>query len=146
MSLLVKRNRNNFARPFQSAFPNFFDDDNFFEGNFLNSSAPAVNVKENKDNFEIELAAPGMRKEDFKVDVDNGVLSISSEKEESNEESEENYTRKEFSYSSFKRSFTLPENVNDENIKAKYKEGVLEITVEKKEKDPKKAPKAINIQ
>ncbi|MEQ8910327.1 MAG: Hsp20/alpha crystallin family protein [Vicingaceae bacterium] len=146
MSLLVKRNGNNFIRPFPSVFSDFFDDDNLFERNYLKPALPAVNVKENKNNFEIELAAPGMKKDDFKVDVDNGVLSISSEKEESSEETEENYTRKEFSYSSFKRAFTLPDNVDNENIKAKYSDGVLGITLKKKKEAAVQAPKTISIQ
>jgi HSP20 family protein len=146
MSLLVKRNGSTLMKPFRSVFSDFFDDENFSEGHYLNPIMPAVNVKENKSNFEIELAAPGMKKEDFKVDVDNGVLSISSHKEESTEEKEENYTRKEFSLSSFKRAFTLPENVAHEDIKAKYKDGVLGITLKKKEQKPAQAPKKISVQ
>lgn len=145
MSLLVKRNGNTFMRPFRSVFSDLFDDDNFFEGNFINQAVPAVNVKEGDDNFEIELAVPGMQKDDFKIDVENGVLSISSEKEESKEEEVENYSRKEFSYSSFKRAFTLPENVDNDNIKAKYKDGVLGITLKKKEVAATKPAKAIEI-
>lgn len=145
MSLLVKRNRNDLLRPFRSVFSDLLDNDNFFEGNYLNAEVPAVNVKENEGNFEIELAVPGMKKDDFKVDVENGVLTISSEKEESKEEKKENYTRKEFSYSSFKRAFTLPENVDKDNIKAKYRDGVLEITLKKKEITESRASKAIEI-
>ena len=92
----------------------FFDNDRFFDADWLRKqSVPAVNVKETEKTFEIELAAPGLTKKDFEISVDNGMLTISSEKKEEKEEKEKNYTRKEFSYSSFSRSFTLPENVNE---------------------------------
>lgn len=149
MSLIVRRNNsNNFMKPFPSVFSEMFDNhNNHFEGNYIPQNAiPAVNVKENKKDFKIELAAPGMKKNDFNVDVNNGVLTISSEKEENSEVDEENYTRKEFSFSSFKRAFTLPENINNENIEAKYEDGVLEVTLKKKEIIPAKAPKKISIQ
>lgn len=94
---------------------------------------PAVNIVEGKEDYKIELAAPGMRKEDFKVNLENHVLTISSEKETKNESEEENVLRREFSYNSFTRSFTLPETVDGEKIKANYKDGVLSILVPKKE-------------
>src|SRR5690606_30001297 len=96
---------------------------------------------EHEKNFEIELAAPGMKKEDFNITVENGVLTISSEKEEKKEETEKNYTRKEFSYSSFTRSFTLPENVSEDEIKAHYENGILKLVVAKRTPvaPPKKA-------
>lgn len=97
------------------------------------TSIPAVNVTETDDSFGLEVAAPGKSKKDFKVEVDNGVLSISSENEETKETEEKNYTRKEYSFNSFCRSFTLPENVDPEGIKAKYVDGVLNVTVPKKE-------------
>jgi HSP20 family protein len=142
MSLLVKRNSDSLLSAFPSIFSDLFQDDHFFEGAFLRSGTPAVNVKENNTNFEIELAAPGLKKEDFKVDVRNGVLFISSKKKE---HKEENYTRKEFSYSSFERAFTLPENVDNQDIKAKYKDGVLNITLKKKELKAAKETKSINV-
>lgn len=97
------------------------------------TSIPAVNVTETDDSFGLEVAAHGKSKKDFKVEVDNGVLSISSENEETKETEEKNYTRKEYSFNSFCRSFTLPENVDPEGIKAKYVDGVLNVTVPKKE-------------
>ena len=147
MSLLVKRNGNGLMRPFRSIVSDLFDNDNFFESNFLSdTSIPAVNVKENEDHFEIELAAPGMKKKDFKVDVENGILNISAEREEKTEEKDENYTRKEFNFSSFSRSFTLPESVKKEEIKAKYDDGVLKLTLAKKEEAKEQQTKTIAIQ
>jgi HSP20 family protein len=147
MSLLVRRNGNGLTRPFRSIVSDLFDNDSFLEGEFLNrASVPAVNVKETDDNFEIEVAAPGMKKKDFKVDVENGILNISAETEENTEEKEENYTRKEFSYSSFSRSFTLPESLSDKDISAKYNEGVLSVVLTKKEEAKIQQTKTIAIQ
>ncbi len=101
----------------------FFRDDNWM---------PAMNIKENDDNFEIDLAAPGFNKKDFEIIIENGILHISAEKKVEKEEKEEDFTRKEFSYNSFSRSFTLPDNVNDEdNINAKYKDGILKLKLAK---------------
>lgn len=96
-------------------------------------SVPAANVSETNDSYKIEVAAPGLRREDFKVNIENRVLTISSEKEEQKEESKERYRRKEFSYSSFERSFSLPEVADDEKIEAKYDNGILNIRIPKKE-------------
>jgi HSP20 family protein len=108
-------------------------------------SMPAVNVRESDKDFEIEVAAPGLTKKDFKVTVDNGVLTLSSEKEEEKEQKEKNYTRREFSYSAFTRSFTLPENVNEEDVKANYQDGILKLNVAKKSITVSKAKKAIEV-
>lgn len=124
----------------------FFDNDRFFDSSELRKlSMPAVNVKETEKDFEIEVAAPGLNKKDFKINVDNGVLTISSEKKEEKEQKEKDYTRKEFSYSSFSRSFTLPENVNENDIKANYQEGILKLNVAKKAIAQAKAKKAIEV-
>lgn len=106
---------------------------------------PAVNIKETEKNFDIEVAAPGYQKQDFKVDIDNGLLTISAENKSETEESKENFTRKEFSYSSFTRSFTLPENVKQEDIKAKYDNGLLRLTLQKNEQ-PQVQKKVISIE
>ncbi|RXP63576.1 Hsp20/alpha crystallin family protein [Lutibacter sp. HS1-25] len=106
---------------------------------------PALNIKEKKDEFEIELAAPGFSKKDFEVTIDNGCLNISAKKEISKEEKEEDYTRKEFSYNAFERSLQLPENVADEKIKAKYDNGILKFSLAKKEESKKMKPKVIEI-
>jgi len=122
----------------------FFDNDRFFDSDLTKRSVPSVNILEKDKAFEIELAAPGLEKEDFKVTVDNGVLTISADKEEKKEEKENNYTRKEFSYTSFSRSFALPENVSDEDIKGNYQDGVLKLSIKKKT-PAKVAKKAIEI-
>jgi len=90
---------------------------------------PAVNIADHKDHYLVSLSAPGLKKEDFKIDVDGDVLTISSEKEESKEEKKTKYTRKEYNYSSFSRSFTLPEGAEAGKIVAKYEDGELKITV-----------------
>ncbi|MDY0076235.1 MAG: Hsp20/alpha crystallin family protein [Bacteroidales bacterium] len=109
-----------------------------FDRNWLRSSEtrpmmPAVNISENEDGFVLDLAAPGMQKSDFKINLDNNVLSISSEKQDENEEKSEKYSRREFCYSSFSRSFTLPKSINYDKIKADYKDGVLKVNLPKRE-------------
>jgi HSP20 family protein len=136
MAELVKYNR---FPSLRSMLDNFWNND--WMGNEFDrrDRLPAVNVKETDKCYEIEVAVPGMKKEDFKIDVDNGVLTISAEQKEEQEKKEDNYTRKEFSYSSFSRSFSLPQNVNEDSINAKYENGVLALTLDKaKEEKPKK--------
>ncbi len=106
----------------------FFDDD-FFAPRTIN--VPAVNVKETDEEYHLEFAVPGMKKDDFTIEVKNGILTVSSEKEVQKEEKDDGYTRKEFSYEAFNRSFYLPETVNADKITAVYKEGVLEVKVPK---------------
>ena len=98
---------------------------------------PSVNVTEGKDNYIVSLAAPGMKKNDFKIDIEGNMLSISCEKEESKEEKEKRYTRKEYSYSSFSRSFTLPDDVSKDKIEAAYEDGVLNLRLPKTEASKK---------
>ena len=109
------------------------------------SSIPAVNVLETKDDFKIEVAAPGLQKDDFNVDLHNNVLTISSEKEDSKEEQEGKYMRREFGFSSFKRSFTLPNIANTEKVQATHKDGILMISVPKKEEAKEKPIRRIEI-
>lgn len=117
-----------------------------FTSNFNTGiTLPKVNIKETADAFIVEMAVPGLKKSDFHVDLDNQMLSISTEAKEENEQNGENYTRREFGYSSFKRTFTLPESVNDENINASYKDGILNILLPKKEEAKKKPVRTINI-
>jgi HSP20 family protein len=112
-----------------------------------NTTLPAVNVIESENDYLIEVAAPGMKKEDFKIDLDNNQLSISSEKKsEKKDEKKGTYTRKEFSYQSFQRSFTIPEHeVDGEKISAKYCDGVLCITLPKKEEAKPRPAREIKI-
>lgn len=144
---LVKYNPN--KRSYFPEFTNLFDD--FFkdelQSNRLAGTMPSVNVKETEDTFFLELAAPGMSKNDFKVEADHNQLTISSEKEVNNEEKDENgkYTMREFNYQSFRRSFTLPESANAEKIAASYKDGVLNISIPKKEEAKQKPIRTIKI-
>lgn len=117
-----------------------------FTSNFNTGiTLPKVNIKETADAFMVEMAVPGLRKSDFQIDIDNQLLSISTETKEENEHKEENYTRREFGYSSFKRTFTLPESVNDEKINASYNEGILSIFLPKKEEAKQKPARSIKI-
>ena len=146
MSLLVKRNGNFFPSVINDLFetdllsPELFN----FEGS-LPSRIPSVNITEGDKNFKIELVAPGFDKKDFKVETDNGMLTISSEKEKEDKEETDNYRRREFSYSSFRRSFQLPENSIQDKIEAKYENGVLTLTLPKKEISISKPKKEIKI-
>ena len=102
-----------------------------------NGSMPAVNVKETDDQFDLELAVPGMSKADFNIEIDADVLTISSEKKVSKESKEDNkegrFTRREFRYNAFKRSFNLPDTVDNTNIVANYVDGILSVVIPKKE-------------
>ncbi|MCX7985810.1 MAG: Hsp20/alpha crystallin family protein [Bacteroidales bacterium] len=109
------------------------------------SSVPAVNIAENKDEYRIEVAAPGLDKDDFKVNIEDDTLTISANKEVKKEEKDETYTRREFSYTSFSRSFNLPDTVDSEKIKAEHKNGVLTIYVPKKEEVKKKLSREVKI-
>ncbi|MES1223180.1 MAG: Hsp20/alpha crystallin family protein [Bacteroidota bacterium] len=125
--------------------PTFFD--NFFRpwNDWFNSDVswgkqlrvPAANVSENKDEYLVSIAAPGMKKEDFNIDVNGNMVTISCEKKEKKEENENNYTRREYNYSSFSRSFTLPDEVNKEKIDARYEDGLLKLSLPKKEEAKK---------
>ena len=151
MKPLVRTNGNLFP-----ALPSLIED--FFTRDLLDSSTsnwrsgggtmPSVNISETNDEYLIEVAAPGMKRENFKVELDNSILTISSEMESRNEEtdSKTNFTRREFNYQSFQRSFSLPENkVEGEKITARYSDGILHITVPKKEEAKVKPAKQIAI-
>lgn len=101
--------------------------------NVVYNNIPAVNVKESEGNFQIEVAAPGLKKEDFKLSLHENRLTVSAKQEETQEEKTEKYTRQEFSYSSFQRTFTLPKNVDGEKIEATYTDGILHVALPKKE-------------
>lgn len=145
-------------RPFGNLITqDFFDMDDFFDNRgwtrnlmpdtFWNGkrSEPALNIKETDDNFEIELAAPGFAKKDFEVTIEDGCLNIKAEKQTTEEEIEDNYTRKEFSYNAFERSLQLPESIKQEAIKAKYNDGILSFNLTKKEEAKKIPPKKVQI-
>jgi len=133
-----------------------FDSGNFFSPSVLDfgldfpawdfaSKVPTVNVIENEKEWKLELAAPGLEKKDFKINVQNDLLTISSEKKEEKKEEKDNYTRREFAYSSFTRSFRLPENCLSDKIDAKYENGILRLFLPKKEMNVSKPAKEIKI-
>lgn len=139
---LVEKNFNNVMDTFFHGFPSVFRDD-FVTSNFK-QFAP-VNVKELANGYQLEIVAPGLEKEDFKIDLDNSTLIISGEKKAKGEENTEKHLRREYKYQSFKRSFTIDENIDAENIDAKYVNGVLQLTLPKKA-EVKAATKQISIQ
>jgi len=130
---------------------NFFDD--FFTRDLFSwpsdsstgTSIPKVNIYETDNEFHVEMAAPGMTKDDFKVELDNNMLTISSEKETNTRDDKKNYQRREYSYQSFTRSFHLPDSAEAEKINAKYVDGILNLIIPKKEEAKRKAIKTIKI-
>jgi HSP20 family protein len=144
MNLVARNNRtNNRNSVFPSIMEEFLRPD--WMGGVQSSTVPAVNIRETDTNFEVELSAPGKNKEDFTIEIDQDVLSISSESGSENTTTEGKYTRKEFSYTSFRRSFALPETVNEDEITASYESGILKISLPKREEALPKPKRAIEI-
>lgn len=157
---MVKRN-SNWLNPLPAFFDDFFNRDlfNWNTSNFsnTNTTVPSVNIKETADNYEVEVAAPGMSKKDFKVQLDGNMLTISSERTEQHESDNrsegnwkqrdgERYISREFSYQSFQRTFTLQKDVVDaDKIQARYEDGVLHLLIPKKEEAKQKPPRMIEI-
>ncbi|MCS7005608.1 MAG: Hsp20/alpha crystallin family protein [Cytophagales bacterium] len=128
---LIKWNDDSLFPSINSFFDDFFSKD-FFKVAQLGTSIPALNISEKDKSYELELAAPGFSKDDFKIELkENRYLTISSEKKEEKEEKTDKYTKKEFNFSSFSRQVVLPENVETEKIKAEYKNGILKISIPK---------------
>lgn len=135
-----------FTKQMPSVFDRFFDGDLMDWSNDVNTTLPSVNIKETKEGFEVKVAAPGFDKNDFKLELNHDVLTISSEKQAENETKEgEQYTRREYCYSSFKRSFVLPDSADAEKINAEYKNGILDITIPKKEEAKPKDKRMIEV-
>jgi HSP20 family protein len=129
--------------------------DRFFKNDLINlwekampDTIPSVNIKEQKDSYIIEMAAPGLKKDNFNIDVDGNILIISSEKESETQEGKDgdDFSRREYNYSSFSRSLTLPDNTDTGKIKAKYNDGILALTVPKKEDVQKNKNQKIKIE
>ncbi|WP_457610882.1 Hsp20/alpha crystallin family protein [Lutibacter sp.] len=121
---------------FDQMLPDILDTDRLLNEDLIlkDNWVPAINVKENNNNFEIEVAAPGFSKKDFEVTITDDILTISAENKKSVEDKEEDYSRQEFYFNSFKRSFTLPKSIDfNKKIKAKYDNGVLRVHLEKLE-------------
>ncbi|WP_284652293.1 Hsp20/alpha crystallin family protein [Flavobacterium terrisoli] len=140
---LIKRNS---SLVFPSLLDEFFRPDwNGGVQNF-NSTIPAVNIKESETNYKLEFYAPGYKKEEFNIEVDQKTLIISSEKQVENDNSNEKYSLKEYSYASFKRTFNLPESVDLDAIEANYENGVLNVSLPKREETLQKSRRLIAIQ
>ncbi len=144
MSNLMKRN--NFW-PGTSTVDQFLTDSLFNWRNEMSgiTGSPRVNIRETDDEFLVEMAAPGMKRDDFHVELDNDMLKISTEIQNSNEDENDSYTRREFSFESFSRSFYLPNTVEADKIKAKYEDGMLRLMIPKKEEAKRKPPRTIKI-
>ena len=130
-------------RPFY--MPGFFDDDLLPMISNRSNSMPAVNIREDDKRFTLDLAVPGIDKKDLKIDINNDLLTISSETKNESEESKDGYQRKEFSYSSFCRSFQLPENTNRDKIEANYKDGILSVFIPKVDEEKNKLTRQVKI-
>lgn len=146
--MIVKRN--NTQPVYSKVFSDFFDKEfgNWSNYNFskTETTLPAVNIVENQTEFVVEVAAPGLKKEDFEIQIHDNVLTISSERRDEKEESEKNYSRREYKYLAFKRSFTLPKDlIDDKKVEAKYENGELLITIPKKEEAKEKEPLKISV-
>ncbi len=144
---LVKTNGHKKVDPW---LRDFFDVENIFTGNWNNNfgkTFPSVNISEDDQRFCVDVVAPGFKKEDFKVNVEDDVLTISAETEMQDRDEEDNkreYSRREYSYNSFTRSFRLPENAKDNEVSATYKDGILELNIPKTE-NPAKEKKEIQV-
>jgi HSP20 family protein len=145
---LVKHNSSTNAN--RNFFPSIMEE--FFRPDWIggmqqtNLSVPPVNIRETDMTFEVELSAPGKAKENFNIELDNDMLTISSEQKSENTSEDGKFTRREFSHSSFRRSFTLPETVKEDEIKASYENGILKITLPKREEALPKPKRMIDIQ
>jgi len=144
--------KNQSLTKFDEKVPSVFEDlfkpwNELFDGRFFKRemNIPAVNILENKDHFQLSVSAPGLKKADFKIDVDDDILTISSEKEDNKEEKDGKYTRQEYNYSSFSRSFTLPEGTDKEKVSAKYEDGVLKINIPRNGKIKNHSAKQIAV-
>jgi HSP20 family protein len=139
-----KNDRLNAPSLFNSLMDDFFNTD-FPVMPRMSAQVPPVNVKETPEAFHLELAVPGLYKEHVDINLDGNLLTISGKHEEKSNEEKEKYTRREFSFSSFSRTFTLPENVNAEKISAELKDGVLKVNLPKMEEAKQKGPKSIQV-
>lgn len=145
MNLVKRNNSTTNGNFFPSLMEEFFRPDWIGGMQQSNLSVPPVNIRETDNTFEVELSAPGKAKEDFNIELDNDMLTISSEQRTENTVEEGKFTRREFSHSSFRRSFTLPETVKEDDIKAAYENGILKITLPKKEEALPKPKRMIEI-
>jgi HSP20 family protein len=139
LPMITRRN----YKPF--LWSSLFDDDFFPVVSQRNTSMPAVNIKEDEKKFVLDLAVPGIDKNDLKIEIHEDVLTISSETKNEKEETHDSFKRREFSYTSFCRSFYLPENVNKDKIEANYKDGILSVELPKEEEEKAKISREVKI-
>lgn len=125
--------------------PSIFDFSGGFSGFNLLTTIPSTNITETDKDYKIELAAPGLSKQDFKIEIENEMLTISSEKKEEKKEEKENYWKQEFSYQTFSRSFRLPDNSLPDKMEAKYEDGILRLSLPKKDVTTSKSKKEIKV-
>lgn len=145
---IVRKSPQHYLPGFNGLLDQLFQSDGLFwpGREELSGTLPPVNVIESPEGFSLELAAPGLSKEDFKIEINHNVLSVSAEKKEGQEEKEgSKFTRREFSFHQFKRSFTLPTSVETEQINAEYRNGLLTLSLPKKEAAKPKGPRQIEI-
>lgn len=144
---LMKMKKNRDLLP--TLLSDFFDSDHLFNKLWLDRSAewtlPAVNIRESATAFDLDFAAPGFNKEDFKIDLSDAVITISAEKQTETHDENDRFTRKEFAFNSFSRSFNLPQNINEDSINATYTDGILRVHVGKKEATPLLPKKEIKV-
>jgi len=133
MTTLVKSNG---FPSLRSVMEDFFNADVFNKPFISTELLPAVNILDEEDRYQLEMSAPGFKKEDFKITSEDGLLTISAETSSEHKEEKKNYTRKEFSSSSFSRSFALPDNIEEDDLKANYKDGLLRVSLKKSIKGP----------
>ncbi len=147
MSNLIAKRSDNDTLP--TIFSDFFQTDPFFRPGWLErefgKTMPSANIKENDKDYQIDLIAPGFKKDEFTIDLDEDMVTISAEKKEEKTTEKERYTRKEYSYNSFSRAFSLPKNANQEKMVAKYEDGVLHLTLPKRAEAKENAKKKVAI-
>lgn len=144
MALLARSNWPSLLQ--EPLLADIFDEERFFNFPFMTGRRiPAVNIRETDRTYEVELAAPGYNKQDFNIAVENGVLTVSAQKRDEKESKENNYTRREFGFYSFSRSFNLPANTTEEDVKARYEDGILKLTINRKDTAKKESKKVIEV-
>lgn len=145
MSLVKWKNKDLFPA-FYEMMESFFKDDGDFFASSWKSTSPAVNVSKTENNYQVDVAAPGLQKSDFTIEIQNGVLSIGATQEHSKTDKDDHYTRKEFSYQSFKRTFQLPDDADEQGVSATYENGLLKISIPLKATTTHHTAKKIAIQ
>lgn len=140
---MIAKYRNCYSPAYRDDFFNDMVSQKYYGRGF--ASTPAVNIIEENDGFRIDVAAAGLSKDDFKIHLEDDVLTVSASKEQDKKDEQDKYTRREFNYTSFSRSFQLDESIDQENVKAEHVDGILKIRLPKREESLKQGPKSIEI-